>query len=197
MRYENNKKKDEVNKNLLEEELFKNRTVMIFGEITQELAREVSAKLLLLSSDSEEEIKVFINSPGGHVEAGDTIFDVIQFVEPRVRVIGTGWVASAGSLIYAAPPKERRFCLPNTRFMLHQPSGGVGGSTSDVKIEVEELLKMRHRLNAIFATQTGQPLEKIKSDSDRNFWMSAEEAIEYGLVGRVIRSLGELVSCRK
>jgi ATP-dependent Clp protease protease subunit len=170
------------------ERLFETRTLTIFGEIDMKLAQEVSQKLLILDSDSHEPIKIFINSPGGHVESGDTIFDMIRFVKSPVKVIGTGWVASAGALIYAAADKENRFSLPNTRFLLHQPMGGARGQAADIAIEAEEILKTRRRLNEIFAEQTGQPLEKVEHDTDRNFWMSAKEAMNYGLVGKIIES---------
>jgi ATP-dependent Clp protease protease subunit len=180
------KKKEKEPKSRIEEKFLETRTIMIFGEISQKVAREVSEKLILLSALNDEPIKVIINSQGGHVEAGDTIFDMLRFVKPRVKILGTGWVASAGALIYASAPTEDRFSLPNTRYMLHQPSGGVGGQASDINIEAQEILKMRERLNQTFATQTGQPVEKIERDTDRNFWMSAEEAKQYGLVGKVI-----------
>jgi ATP-dependent Clp protease, protease subunit len=106
--------------------------------------------------------------------------------------VGTGWVASAGALIYVAVPKEQRFCLPNTRFLLHQPWGGAGGTASDIQIEATEILRMRDRLNRIFARQTGQPLERIEEDTHRNFWLSAEEAREYGLVGSIVELASEL-----
>lgn len=179
-------------KSKLEEKLLKNRTIMIYGEITQDRARDVTEKLLVLSAESDADIKIFINSQGGHVESGDTIHDMIRFVKPRVKIIGTGWVASAGALIFVAPPLENRFCLPNTRFMIHQPSGGTGGAASDIGIAAQEILKMRDRLNRIFSEQTGQALEKIERDSDRNFWLSAEEARQYGLVGKMIRSVSEI-----
>ena len=179
-------------RNFVEERLLKTRTIMIYGGINQALAQDVSEKLIILSEDSEADITIYLNSQGGHVEAGDTIFDMIRHVTPKVRIIGTGWVASAGALIYAAPPQDCRFALPNTRFMLHQPSGGVGGTASDVKIEVEELIKMRRRLNQIFADQTGQPIERVTEDSDRNFWMSAQQAVEYGLAGTILQSAAEL-----
>jgi ATP-dependent Clp protease, protease subunit len=170
----------------LAEKLLETRTILIYGEINQRMARDVTEKLLILAADSDEEIKIFINSQGGHVESGDTIYDMIRFVKPPVKVIGTGWVASAGALIFVAPPRENRFCLPHTRFLLHQPMGGARGQATDIAIEAEEILKMRERLNRIFAKQTGQPLEKIERDTDRNFWMSAQQAIEYGLVGQII-----------
>ena len=172
--------------------LFRQRTITLFGEIDQESSREFAEKLLVLAGESDDPIRVFVNSPGGHVESGDTIFDVIRFVRPRILMVGTGWVASAGALIYCAPPKKDRFALPNTRFMLHQPSGGVGGSAADAKIEAQEILKTRERLNRTFAKQTGQTLERITQDSDRNFWMSPKEAIQYGLAGKVIRSMNDL-----
>jgi len=183
--------KKEESKPRLGEKLLETRTILIYGEINQRLAREVSEKLLVMAADSEEDIKLFINSQGGHVESGDTIFDMIRFVKPRVKIIGTGWVASAGALIYAAVPKEDRYSLPNTRFLLHQPMGGMSGQAADIAIEAEEILKMRRRLNQIFARQTGQPLEKVEQDTDRNFWMSAEEAREYGLVGNIVESANE------
>jgi ATP-dependent Clp protease protease subunit len=181
-------KKEDNGKSRNDEKLLETRTILIYGEINQRVARDVSEKLLILAADSDEDIKIFINSQGGHVESGDTIFDMIRFVRPRVKVIGTGWVASAAALIYAAPPKEDRFCLPNTRFLLHQPMGGMTGQAADIAIEAEEILKMRERLNQIFADQTGQPLEKIARDTDRNFWMSAKQAQEYGLVGEIVDS---------
>jgi len=176
----------------LAEKFLKTRTILIFGEINQKLAQTVTQQLLMMSADSDDDIKIFINSQGGHVESGDTIFDMIRFVKPRVKVIGTGWVASAGALIFAAPPVEDRYCLPNTRFLLHQPLGGVIGRAQDLAIEAEEIVKMRGRLNEIFARQTGQTLEKIIADTDRNFWMQAQEALDYGLVGHIIESADEV-----
>ena len=174
------------------ERLLRARTIIISGEITQKLAATVSGQLLALAAESESDITIFINSQGGHVEAGDTIHDLLRFIRPRVRMIGTGWVASAGALIYVAAPKEQRFCLPNTRFLLHQPAGGAGGTASDIDIEAREILRMRDRLNRIFARETGQPLERIEEDTHRNFWLGAEAALRYGLVGRIIERATEL-----
>jgi ATP-dependent Clp protease protease subunit len=170
----------------LEEKILETRTILLFGEISQKSAREVCQKLILLAALNDKDIKLIINSQGGHVEAGDTIHDMLKFVKPKVKILGTGWVASAGALIYVAVPVEDRYALPNTRFMLHQPSGGVGGQATDINIEAQEILKMRDRLNKTFSVQTGQPVERIEKDTDRNFWMSAEEAKAYGLVGKVI-----------
>ena len=188
---EEKEKKEKEPKSRLEEKFLETRTILIFGEITQKVAREICEKLILLSALNDNDIKVVINSQGGHVEAGDTIHDLLRFVKPRVKVLGTGWVASAGALIYVAVPQENRYSLPNTRFMLHQPSGGVGGQATDISIEAQEILKMRERLNKIFSVQTGQPVEKVERDTDRNFWMSAEEAKEYGVVGKVITTQAE------
>lgn len=176
----------------LRERLFKSRTLVISGEVNQKLASSVTAQLLALSSDSDDDITIFINSQGGHVESGDTIHDMIRFVKPRVRMVGTGWVASAGALIFVAVDQADRFCLPHTRFLLHQPAGGVGGTAADIDIEAREIIKMRERLNKIFADRTGQPLERIEDDTRRNFWLSAVEAKEYGLVGSIIEGSDEL-----
>jgi ATP-dependent Clp protease protease subunit len=176
----------------LRERLFKSRTLVISGEINQQLASHVIAQLIALDAESDSPITIFINSQGGHVESGDTIHDVVRFVRAPVRMIGTGWVASAAALIYIAAPRERRYCLPNTRFLLHQPAGGVGGSASDIEIEAREILKMRERLNRLMARETGQSVERIQDDTRRNFWLDAEAAIEYGLVGSIIHSADEL-----
>ena len=176
----------------MQEKFLETRTILIFGEINQKMAETVTQQLLLLSSISDEDIKILINSQGGHVESGDTIFDMIRFVKPKIKIIGTGWVASSGALIYAAPPVEQRYSLPNTRFLLHQPAAGIRGSAQDLAIEAQEIIRMRRRLNEIFSKQTGQPLDKIERDSDRNFWMSADEAQKYGLVGHIITNLKEI-----
>lgn len=168
------------------------RTVVLSGEINQDLAARVIAQLTALAAISSDPITVVINSQGGHVESGDTIHDYVRFVEPPVRMLGTGWVASAGALIYVAAPLEDRYCLPNTRFLLHQPSGGVRGSSSDIAIEAEQILRMRDRVNHILARQTGQSVERIEEDTHRNFWLSAEEAVDYGLVGRIVEHAREI-----
>ncbi|WP_155723282.1 ATP-dependent Clp protease proteolytic subunit [Gluconobacter potus] len=178
----------------LEGRLFDQRKVLIFGGINDKIARDVTGRLLALAGTSDKPIDVYVNSPGGHVESGDTIHDMIRFVDSiaPINMIGTGWVASAGALIYAAGRPERRVCLPNTRFLLHQPMGGVRGPATDIDIEAREIIKMRERLNRIFAKETGQTYEKVAKDTDRNYWMSANEAIAYGLVNRIIHSATEL-----
>ncbi|MDJ0755897.1 MAG: ATP-dependent Clp protease proteolytic subunit [Ardenticatenaceae bacterium] len=174
------------------EKMMESRTIMLFGEINMKVAREMSEKLLLMANESDDPITLYVNSPGGHVESGDTIFDMIRYIKPRVRIVGTGWVASAGALIYASVPVEDRYTLPHTRYMIHQPLGGVRGQAADIAIEAEEIMKMRGRLEKIFAEQTGQPLDQVKQDMERNFWMSATEAQEYGLVGKIINDATDL-----
>ncbi len=172
--------------------LFAARTVLITGEITQELAGKVTAQLVALALAAPDDITLLINSPGGHVESGDTIHDVVRFIAPRVRMIGTGWVASAAALIYVAVPREDRYCLPNTRFLLHQPAGGVQGPSSDIAIEAAQIVQIRTRVNRILAERTGQTLETIERDTNRNFWLSAPHAVEYGLVGKIIERSSEV-----
>ena len=177
----------------IEEQLsFKSRFVLIFGEITDALAQATCKRLLALSEDSDAPITVLISSPGGHVESGDAIHDMIKFVRAPVTTLGTGWVASAGSHIFLAPPKERRLCLPNTRFMIHQPAGGAGGQAADIAIQAREIIRMRERIARVVARQTGKPLETVMNDIERDHWLSAEEAIEYGIVSRIIESQTEL-----
>jgi ATP-dependent Clp protease protease subunit len=177
----------------IEEQLsFKSRFVLLFGEITDALALATCRRLLALSEESDAPIRILISSPGGHVESGDAIHDVIRFIRAPVSTIGTGWVASAGTHIFLAPPKEQRFCLPNTRFMIHQPAGGAGGQASDIAIQAREILKTRERLAKVIAEQTGKPLATVVSDMERDFWMSADEAIRYGIVSRVVERHDDL-----
>lgn len=178
--------------NFLENTLLKNRTLTLFGEVTQEVAKRMVEKLLTLAYESDDSITLYISSPGGHVESGDTIFDMVRYIKPVVFTIGTGWVGSIATHIYLAPDLEHRFCLPNTRFLIHQPAGGMGGDASDIEIHAREILKTRERINGIIATQTGQPLDRVESDTDRDFWMSAEESVEYGIVGRIVDSIEDI-----
>ncbi len=168
------------------------RTILLFGGIDQKLAERVATQLLYLDHISSDPIKLIINSPGGHVESGDTIHDLIQFISSPVAVIGTGWVASAGTHIFLGAPKERRFCLPNTRFLIHQPSGGAGGKASDIAIQAQEIVKMRERLGRIIAERTGQTLERVMTDIDRDYWMSTDEAKAYGILGSVATSMKDI-----
>jgi ATP-dependent Clp protease protease subunit len=176
----------------VESNLFKSRSIFIYGGITQELAQKVCTQLVALAAAGDDDIRIYVNSPGGHVESGDSIHDMIKFIKPKVWIVGTGWVASAGALIYVSVPKERRICLPNTRFLLHQPSGGTRGMASDIEIQAREIIKMNERLNKIFAAATGQSVERIQKDTDRDYWLSAEEALEYGLVSRIVTSQADI-----
>ena len=180
------------NSNRLENVLMKNRTLTLFGEINQDVARRTAEKLLALAFESDDPITLYIGSPGGHVESGDTIFDMIRFIKPVVRTVGTGWVGSIATHIYLASEKENRFALPNTRFLIHQPSGGFGGDATDIQIHAREIVKTRERINGIIATQTGRPVESVAEDTSRDYWMSAEESVEYGLVGKIISDISEL-----
>ena len=186
------KSDDKKSPPMVAQSLFKARTILIFGEINQKVSEATVATLLAYAHESDDDIKIVVNSPGGHVESADAIHDVIGFIKPRVQMIGTGWVASAGAHIFLGAHKDNRYCLPNTRFLLHQPLGGVGGPASDISIEAKEIIKMRERLNKIIAKETGQSLEKVIEDTDRNFWMTAEEAQAYGLVTHIVSSVEEI-----
>lgn len=184
--------KDPEKHGLIDEKLFKSRAITIFGEINDRMARTVTERLLALAAESDNPITIYISSPGGHVESGDVVYDMIKFIKPEVKVIGTGWVASAAITIFLAAAEENRFALPNTRFLIHQPSGGSLGVASDIAIQAKEIIKMRHRINKLIAAETGQPLERVEKDTDRDFWMSVEEAVEYGIVGKIVRSVSEI-----
>lgn len=177
---------------MMQQKLLDSRSIIISGEINQALTEKVVTQLLLLQGISDAPIKIYINSQGGHVEAADTIHDIIKFIKPEVHIIGTGWVASAGITIFLAAKKEHRYALPNTRFMIHQPLGGVRGQASDIEIEAKEIIRMLDRVNRLIADATGQPVEKVKHDTDRNYWMNPQEAIDYGIVSRVVQNYGDL-----
>jgi ATP-dependent Clp protease, protease subunit len=172
--------------------LFKSRIVFVFGEIDDKMARATCQRLVALSQESDAPIHLLISSPGGHVESGDAIHDMIRFVRAPVTTVGTGWVASAGAHIFLAPPAARRVCLPNTRFMIHQPAGGAGGQATDIAIQAKEIIKTRARIAAVVARQTGQKLDKVMADMERDYWMSAEEAIAYGIASRVVERQADL-----
>jgi ATP-dependent Clp protease, protease subunit len=176
----------------IEQLIFKSRFVLIFGEIDDKMARRTSEQLIALAQESDAPIQVLISSPGGHVESGDVIHDMIRFVRAPVTTIGTGWVASAGTHIFLAAEKTRRLCLPNTRFMIHQPSGGAGGQATDIAIQAREIIKTRERIAHVVSKQTGQKFDKVKADMERDHWMSPDEAMAYGIVSRVVQRQSEL-----
>ena len=186
--------RDEAASAQVDKLFFKSRNVIITGGIDDKLARRTVAHLLALAQDSDDPINLFISSPGGHVESGDMVHDMIQFIRPTVRCIGSGWVASAGALIFVGAKRENRFCLPNTRFLLHQPSGGIGGQVTDMQIQANQIRIMRDRFHHLFAEATGQTPERIAEDTQRDFWLNTDEAIEYGLLGKVITSVDDLPS---
>lgn len=176
----------------LEEKTFKARTVLIFGTVTDTLAADVTRRLLALDADSDLPIDIIVSSPGGHLESGDAIHDMVRYIAAPVNMIGTGWVGSAATHLYLSVPKERRFCTPNTRFLIHQPSGGAGGPASDIAIHAQEIIKARERIARVIARETGMDFDAVLADIERDRWLSAEEAIEYGLVGRIVERKREL-----
>lgn len=191
---QDNEKPDKAERleSLAEQLSFKSRFVLLFGEINHSVARTTCERLIALDQQSDAPISVLISSPGGHVESGDAIHDIIRFVRAPVTTIGTGWVASAGTHVFLAAQKERRVCLPNTRFMIHQPGGGAGGPATDIAIQAKEILRTRERIARVISRQTGRDYDKVLADMERDFWMSAAEAIDYGIVSRVIESNRDL-----
>ena len=177
----------------LEEKAFKSRTLLIFGSITDSVAADVTRRLIALDADSgDKPIDILVSSPGGHLESGDAIHDIVRFISAPVNMIGTGWVGSAATHLYLAVPRERRVCLPNTRFLIHQPSGGAGGQATDIAIQAQEIIKARHRIAHEIARETGKPIDVVLADIERDRWLSAAEAVEYGLVSRIIQRKTEL-----
>lgn len=172
--------------------LLKNRAVTLFGEVTQDVSRRICERLLALAYEGDDPITMFVCSPGGHVESGDAIFDIMQFIDAPVRTVGTGCVGSIATHVFLAPDRAQRFSLPNTRYLIHQPAGGFGGDASDIEIHAREIIKIRERINQIIADRTGQTVERVAHDTERDFWMSAEESMDYGIVGKIISSVGEL-----
>jgi ATP-dependent Clp protease protease subunit len=188
----NQENSEEKKSDSLGSHLLKARTVLLAGEVDQESAERVIAQLIVLDSQSHDPIRMIITSNGGHVESGFAIHDMMKYVESDVIAIGAGWVVSIAVPILFGARKENRLALPNTRFMIHQPLGGVGGQASDVRIAAQEIVKIRERLNQLIADETGQPVEKVAVDCDRNYWLSAEEAVKYGIISRVIASSADV-----
>ncbi len=174
------------------EKMLKTRTIILSGEVNKELAEKVIRQLLLLEADSDEPVKVFIDSPGGDVDAGFAIFDMIRFVKPEVYTIGMGLVASAGALILLAAPKDRRIGLPNSHYLIHQPLSGMRGVATEIEIHAKELEKLRIKLNNLIAEETGQKIDQVEKDTDRDYWMGSAEALDYGLISKVVKSRNEM-----
>ncbi len=173
--------------------MLKARIVLVNGTVDQELAEKVMSQLFVLDADSNDPIRVVITSPGGHVDSGYAIHDTMRFLKSPVITIGAGWVASIAVPILFGGARGHRYSLPNTRFLIHQPSGGAGGQSADIRIEAQEIIKIRTRINEMISEETGQNVEKVRADSDRNFWLDAKEALEYGLVNKIITNIAEAV----
>lgn len=176
----------------LVQRMLETRTILLAGQVDEKLAEKVISQLLILNGVSHAPIRMILTTPGGHVDSGFAIHDMMRFIESPVITIGAGWVASIGVPILLAAEKDCRYSLPHTRFLLHQPSGGAGGQASDIRIAAEEILKLRVRINQLIASETGQDPKKVETDSDRNYWMTSDQALEYGLISRVVTSANEI-----
>jgi ATP-dependent Clp protease protease subunit len=172
--------------------MLKTRTILLSGEIKKDLAERTIRQLLLLEDMGDEPVRIFIDSPGGDADAGYAIFDMIRFVKPPVWTIGMGLVASAAAIILLASPRERRVGLPNSHYLIHQPLSGIRGVATDIEIHARELDKLREKINRLIAEETGNPLDQVEKDTDRDYWMNADEAAKYGLVSRIVTRRDEL-----
>ncbi|MDR1142833.1 MAG: ATP-dependent Clp protease proteolytic subunit [Spirochaetaceae bacterium] len=172
--------------------MLKTRTILLSGEVKKDLAERTIRQLLLLEDESDGPIRIFIDSPGGDADAGFAIFDMIRFVKAPVWTIGMGLVASAAAIIQLAAPVERRAGLPNSHYLIHQPLSGIRGVATDIEIHARELEKLREKINKLIAGETGTALEQVEKDTDRDFWMTAEEAARYGLIAKIIQRREEL-----
>lgn len=187
------KKPGRANTNVIQRQLLKARSIMLFGPIEPKRTQEVITQLLVLNQINQEKpIRMFINSPGGVADDGFAIYDVMRFIEAPVQTIVSGLAASAATIVMVGTPKEHRYVLENSRIMLHQPSSGGRGTASDIAITAQELIRLRKKANELFVRETGQPLEKIEQDMHRDFWLSAQEAVDYGLLAKVIKNESEL-----
>ena len=170
------------------DKFLKTRQILLSGEINKNLADKIVQQLFVMEAESAEPVRLYINSPGGDVDAGFAIFDVVRFISAPVATIGMGLVASAAALVLLATPKERRFGLPNSRYLIHQPLSGIRGVATEIEIHAREIEKIRSGINELIAKETGRPVEKVAEDTDRDFWMTASEALDYGLVSKVLSS---------
>jgi len=172
--------------------MLKTRTIMLSGEINKDSAEKTIRQLILLEDMGDEPIRIFIDSPGGDADAGYAVFDMIRFVKPKVWTIGMGLVASAAAIIQLASPKEQRIGLPNSHYLIHQPLSGIRGVATDIEIHARELEKLRAKINKLISDETGLPYEQVEKDTDRDYWMNAEEAVKYGLISRIAYKREEL-----
>lgn len=183
---------EEKGRTALDDKFLKTRNIMLCGEVCEEMSERVAKQLLLLESESSEPVRIFIDSPGGDVNAGYAIFDMIRFVACPVTMVGMGLVASAAALILLAVGRERRVGLPNSSYLIHQPSSQMKGVASDISIHAEQLEKLRAKINAEISSQTGRSLEQVRKDTDRDHWLDSQEALSYGLISKIVRSRDEL-----
>ena len=191
--FKDDDEKDNKRPDPIGEKLMKSRIIMITDVITKKLAQTAIGQLLILEQeDPEKEIKVFINSPGGDADAGFAIYDMMKFIKPKIKNICAGVAASAAVIILLGADKESRVSLPNSRILIHQPSTGVHGTASDIQIEASEILKCREKINRMISDETNREFEKVENDTKRNYWMSAEEAVEYGLISKIIKTQSDL-----
>jgi len=186
------KTSDSANDQLMQKFL-NTRQIILSGEVNKELAEKVIRQLLILEADSASKpIYVYIDSPGGDVDAGFAIFDMIRFIKPPVYTVGMGLVASAGALILLAAPKNRRLGLPNSHYLIHQPLSGIKGVATDIEIHAKEIEKIRAKINALIAEETGKDVDEVAKDTDRDYWLSAVEAVNYGLILQVMKTRSDL-----
>jgi len=189
---DSNDEKQENWQDLLTGKMLKTRTILLSGEIRKGLAEKTIRQLLLMEAMGDEPVRIFIDSPGGDADAGYAIFDMIRFIKPPVWTIGMGLVASAAAIIQLAAPKDRRLGLPNSHYLIHQPLSGIRGVATDIEIHARELEKLRAKINTLIAEETGNPAEQVEKDTDRDYWMSAQEAVKYGLISKVITNRNEM-----
>jgi len=182
----------EGSQDFLTGKMLKTRTILLSGEIRKGLAEKTIRQLLLMEAMGDDPVRIFIDSPGGDADAGYAIFDMIRFIRPAVWTIGMGLVASAAAIIQLAAPKERRVGLPNSHYLIHQPLSGIRGVATDIEIHARELDKLREKINRLIADETGNPFSQVEKDTDRDYWMSAQEAVKYGLISKVITNRDEI-----
>ena len=189
---EDGKEKPEKWQDILTGKMLKTRTILLSGGIRKGLAEKTIRQLLLMEAMGDDPVRIFIDSPGGDADAGYAIFDMIRFIKPPVWTIGMGLVASAAAIIQLAAPRERRLGLPNSHYLIHQPLSGIRGVATDIEIHAKELEKLRGKINRLIADETDTPFERVEKDTDRDYWMDAQEAVEYGLISRVVTSRAEI-----
>lgn len=186
------KHENKLEDNSISSTFLKTRQILLTGEIDKDLSEKIIRQLLIMEAENDSPIYLYIDSPGGDADAGFAIFDMVRFVKAPVYIIGMGLVASAAALVLLAVPKERRIGLTNSHYLIHQPLSGIKGVATEIEIHAQEIIKMRARINQVISSQCSQPLEKVEKDTDRDFWLDGTEAVEYGLISRIITNRDEL-----